>query len=191
MHTYAFKQSCVNDSQKTSRTVCECRVGIARAKKIGSSRSIHLLFGNPSAHAIEAYRDSGEARCAKSPHDLPGPCSSIPVTWGTTCMPVCSNKSRRGRMGRGIDSSWGQGCKMPYTASHTRGGERCPNVARAEHVGTHEPLGTTVIVAEPKEGSTLGEGQDRRRPKKDPKRLADKRGSASTQPKTSRRAVSR
>ena len=43
-------------------------------KSIGSSRSIHLLLGNPSAHAIEAYtRDSGEARCAKSPHAVACP----------------------------------------------------------------------------------------------------------------------
>ena len=40
---------------------------------IGSSRPIHLLLRNPSAHAIEAYRDSGEARCAKSPHAVPRP----------------------------------------------------------------------------------------------------------------------
>ena len=29
--------------------------------------------GNPSAHAIEAYRDSGEARCANLPHAVARP----------------------------------------------------------------------------------------------------------------------
>ena len=43
---------------------------------LGSSRSIHLLLGprkRPSSHAVEAYRDSGEARCAKSPHAVACP----------------------------------------------------------------------------------------------------------------------
>ena len=29
---------------------------------------MYLLPGNPSSHAVEPYRDSGEARCAKSLH---------------------------------------------------------------------------------------------------------------------------
>ena len=40
-------------------------------KSIGSSRSIHLLLGNRSARAVEAYRDSGEARCPNYPQHLP------------------------------------------------------------------------------------------------------------------------
>ena len=42
-------------------------------KSIGSSRSIHLLLGNRSAHAVEAYRKSGEARRPNRSHHLPAP----------------------------------------------------------------------------------------------------------------------
>ena len=45
-------------------------------KSIESSRSIHWLLENPSSHAVEAYRDSGEARCANrlcSTSTCPGP----------------------------------------------------------------------------------------------------------------------
>ena len=44
-------------------------------KSIGSSRSMYLLPGNPFSHAVEAYRDSGEARCPKSLQAVPH--------WGT------------------------------------------------------------------------------------------------------------
>ena len=36
---------------------------------------MHLLPGNPSSHAVEAYRDSGEARCPKCMRHLPTPFS--------------------------------------------------------------------------------------------------------------------
>ena len=32
---------------------------------------MYLLPGNPSLHAMEGYRDSGEGRCAKCMHTVP------------------------------------------------------------------------------------------------------------------------
>ena len=37
---------------------------------------MYLLPGNPFSHAVEAYRDSGEARCAKSLHT-----ATVPFIW--------------------------------------------------------------------------------------------------------------
>ena len=34
---------------------------------------MYLLPGNPSLNAVEAYRDSGEGRCANRLQHLPGP----------------------------------------------------------------------------------------------------------------------
>jgi len=37
-----------------------------------------LLLRNPSSHAVEAYRDTGEAQCAKSLHTATQPFMSPP-----------------------------------------------------------------------------------------------------------------
>ena len=42
---------------------------------------MYLLPGNPFSHAVEAYRDSGEALCPKSLQQLP-----TPFTWVLVCM---------------------------------------------------------------------------------------------------------
>ena len=41
---------------------------------------MYLLPGNPFSHAVEAYRDSGEARCPKSLQAVPRPFSLYPLT---------------------------------------------------------------------------------------------------------------
>ena len=68
-------------SQREARqtaAVSRC-VSELHEKSIGSSRSMYLLPGNPSSHAVEAYRDSGEARCAKSLHTATPPFSGDDV----------------------------------------------------------------------------------------------------------------
>ena len=58
---------------------------------------MYLLPGNPSSHAVEAYRDSGEARCAKSLHTatLPfkgeGLVTRCAFWWTTSCSHASSN----------------------------------------------------------------------------------------------------
>ena len=57
-------------------------------KSIESSRSIHWLLGNPSSHAVEAYRDSGEARCANRLQHLPPPLFTLVAS--TVTQIVCA-----------------------------------------------------------------------------------------------------
>ena len=54
-------------------------------KSIGSSRSMYLLPGNPSSHAVEPYRDSGEARCAKSLHPAVPPITAVSDRQARSC----------------------------------------------------------------------------------------------------------
>ena len=66
---------CADASQRDVRqtaAVSRC-VSELHGKSIGSSRSMYLLPGNPFSHAVEAYRDSGRARCPNYLQQAPTP----------------------------------------------------------------------------------------------------------------------
>ena len=90
---------------------------------IGSRRDlIHFLLGNPSAaHAIEAYRDSGEARCAKSPHHKA--CPFWPLYTRAPGRAVRLLFKVHGRDARSSGSaSWNLDCGVWKRTTHGRGG---------------------------------------------------------------------
>ena len=50
---------------------------------------MYLLPGNPFSHAVEAYRDSGEALCSKGMHAVPlPPLPGRPCAMAVRCVAI-------------------------------------------------------------------------------------------------------
>ena len=92
-------------------------------KSIGSSRSIHLLLGNWSAHALEAYRDSGEARGANHLQQVPRPFTHFTIEH---CL-ACNNESNRSPQ---LPCTAALAHAAPSQSAHTNHHSSCSRLAK-------------------------------------------------------------